>query len=398
MPLHPRLAHMLVSAGRAAADLAALLAERDPLTGAPTDLTLRLAAIRDTRAYQDRHPWPINAGALHRIRDEAKRLRRMTPATESSGSALSPGAMAALAYPDRIGLRRKGDQPRYVLSGGKGAVLPEGDALAAQRLIVATDLDGDTREARIRMAVAVDEDEVRALFPNRIGTIETVEWSRRDNRVIARRQERFGALVLADRALDDPAGEALARAAFEGLRANGLNWTPGAARLRARIALVPELGPVDDDSLLADPDWLLPWLGRARTLADLRALDLTEALKSRIGWDGQRRLDEATPAHFVTPLGRKVPIDYDHETPSVELKLQELFGLARHPVIGGRPLRITMLSPGGKPIAVTTDLPGFWTGGYGEVRKDMRGRYPRHPWPENPLEADPTTRAKPRGT
>ncbi|QRZ13526.1 ATP-dependent helicase HrpB [Paracoccus methylovorus] len=398
LPLHPRLAHMLVSAGRAAADLAALLAERDPLTGAPTDLTLRLAAIRDTRAYQDRHPWPINAGALHRIRDEAKRLRRMTPATESSGSALSPGAMAALAYPDRIGLRRKGDQPRYVLSGGNGAVLPEGDALAAQRLIVATDLDGDTREARIRMAVAVDEDEVRALFPNRIGTIETVEWSRRDNRVIARRQERFGALVLADRALDDPAAETLARAAFEGLRANGLNWTPGAARLRARIALVPELGPVDDDSLLADPDWLLPWLGRARTLADLRALDLTEALKSRIGWDGQRRLDEATPAHFVTPLGRKVPIDYDHETPSVELKLQELFGLARHPVIGGRPLRITMLSPGGKPIAVTTDLPGFWTGGYGEVRKDMRGRYPRHPWPENPLEADPTTRAKPRGT
>lgn len=394
LPLHPRLAHMLVTAGREAADLAALMAERDPLTGAPADLALRLAAIRDLRAYQDRHPWPVNPGTLHRIRDEAKRLRRMA----GEGAGLSPGAMAALAYPDRIGLRRKGVQPRYVLSGGKGAILPEGDALTAERLIVATDLDGDTREARIRMAVAAREDEIRALFPDRIETAELVEWSRRDNRVIARRQERLGALVLADRALDDPDPQALARAAFEGLRANGLTWSPGAARLRARIALIPELGPVDDDSLLADPDWLLPWLGKARTLADLRGLDLAEALKARIGWDGQRRLDQAAPKHFVTPLGRRVPIDYDHETPSVELKLQELFGLSRHPVVGNRPLRITMLSPGGKPVAVTTDLPGFWAGGYGDVRKDMRGRYPRHPWPENPAEADPTTRAKPRGT
>lgn len=396
LPLHPRLAHMLVTAGREAADLAALMAERDPLTGAPADLTLRLAAIRDQRAYQDRHPWPVNPGPLHRIRDEAKRLRRM--AGDGAAAGLSPGAMAALAYPDRIGLRRKGDQLRYVLSGGKGAVLPEGDALAGDRLIVATDLDGDTREARIRMAAPISEEELRALFPDRIESVELVEWSRRDNRVIARRQERLGALVLADRVMDDADPAALARAAFEGLRANGLSWTPAAARLRARIALIPELGAVDDASLLAEPDWLLPWLGKVRTLSDLRGLDLTEALKARIGWDGQRRLDKEAPAYFLTPLGRKVPIDYDHETPSIELRLQELFGVARHPRAGGRPLRITMLSPGGKPVAVTTDLPGFWAGGYADVRKDMRGRYPRHPWPENPLEADPTTRAKPRGT
>jgi ATP-dependent helicase HrpB len=395
LPLHPRLAHMLMRAGRDAADLAALMGERDPLSGAPSDLMLRLRAIRDLNAYQDRHPWPANPGALHRIRDEAKRLRRMAPAGQGS---LSPGAMAALAYPDRIGLRRKGEAPRYVLSGGKGAVLPEGDLLAGQRLIVATDLDGDMRESRIRMAVPVDEAELRALFADRIDTVETVEWSRRENRIAARRQEKLGALVLSDRALDDPDPQAMARAAFDGLRANGLNWSPGAARLRARIALIPDLGPVDDASLLADSDWLLPWLGRVRTLADLRNLDLTEALKARIGWDGQQRLNDAAPAHFVTPLGRKVPIDYDHETPSIELKLQELFGVARHPVVGGKPLRITMLSPGAKVIAVTTDLPGFWSGGYGDVRKDMRGRYPRHPWPEDPLEADPTTRAKPRGT
>ena len=395
LPLHPRLAHMLVTAGRGAADLAALMADRDPLSGAPADLSLRLSALRDPRAYHDRHPWPANPAGLHRIRDEARRLRRMAGPGRDE---LSPGAMAALAYPDRIGLRRKGDQPRYVLSGGKGAVLPEGDTLASHRLIVATDLDGDQREARIRMALPLPEDELRALFADQIHTRDVVEWSRRDNRVIARRQERLGALVLADHPLADPDPQDMARAAFEGLRANGLSFSPAAARLRARIALLPALGAVDDAALLADPDWLLPYLGRARALADLRSLDLTEALKARIGWDGQRVLDQATPAHFVTPLGRKVPIDYDHETPSIELKLQELFGLTTHPTVGGRALRISMLSPGGKPIAVTSDLPGFWAGSYGEVRKDMRGRYPRHPWPENPTEAAPTTRAKPRGT
>ncbi|CAM3081083.1 ATP-dependent helicase HrpB [Paracoccus aminovorans] len=398
LPLHPRLAHMLVVAGREAAGLAALLADRDPLSGAPADLAPRLTALRDLRAYRDRHPWPVNDAALRRIRDEAKRLRHMAGSGAGDSTDLSPGAMAALAYPDRIGQRRRDDQPRYVLSGGKGAVLPEGDAMAAHRFIVATDLDGDTREARIRLALPIHEAEIRALYAGRIETVEAVEWSRRDSRVTARRQERLGALVLSDRALDSPDPQALARAAFEGLRQHGLTWTPGAARLRARIALVPDLGPVDDASLLSDPDWLLPWLTKARTLSDLRGLDLTEALKSRIGWDGQQALDRVAPAHFVTPLARKVPIDYDHETPSIELKLQELFGVSRHPTVGGRALRISMLSPGGKPIAVTTDLPGFWTGGYGDVRKDMRGRYPRHPWPENPLEANPTLRAKPRGT
>jgi ATP-dependent helicase HrpB len=273
-----------------------------------------------------------------------------------------------------------------------------GDPLAGQRLIVAADLDGDGREARIRMAARLDEADLRALHGERIETVELCEWSRREGRVLARVQERLGALVLSDRAWPDVTLETIAQAALEGLRLDGLPWTPAAARLRARIALLPELGPVDDASLLADADWLLPWLGRVRTLADLRALDLVEPLKARIGWDGQQRLDREAPAHFVTPLGRKVPIDYDHEQPSIELRLQELFGVTRHPVVGGRPLRISLLSPGGKPVQVTTDLPGFWASSYADVRKDMRGRYPRHPWPEDPREADPTTRAKPRGT
>ena len=413
LPLHPRLAHMLLVSGVEAADLAALLSGRDPLRGAPADLSLRLAAMRDAKAFADRHPYDVIRPALHAIRDEARRLRRVIASRDGRGASppdlpaaagaargggSSPGAMAALAYPDRIGLRRKGEAPRFVLSGGKGAALDAGDALAAQRLIVAVDLDGDQREARIRMAAALTEAELRELHGDRIAEVDICEWSRREGRVLMRLQERFGALVLSDRIWAAAPEDAVAQAALEGLRQDGLPWTRAAARLRARIALVEGLGPVDDDSLLADGDWLLPWLGKARTLADLRALDLSEPLKARIGWDGQQRLAAEVPAHFTTPLGRRVAIDYDHETPSIELKLQELFGVTRHPTVAGRPLRISLLSPGGKPVQVTTDLPGFWASSYADVRKDMRGRYPRHPWPEDPTEADPTTRAKPRGT
>ncbi|MBB1490298.1 MULTISPECIES: ATP-dependent helicase HrpB [unclassified Paracoccus (in: a-proteobacteria)] len=394
LPLHPRLGHMLLTAGREAAELAALMAEHDPVRGAPADLALRLQAIRDPRAYAERHPWPADRGAVERIRAEGRRLRRLAPKVP----VMSLGKMAALAYPDRIGLRRKGDAQRYVLSGGKGAVLAENDPLGANQLIVATDLNGDAREARVRMAAALDEADLRALYGDRIEAVELVEWSRREGRVLARRQERLGALVLSDRALDDPDPEAVALAAWEGLRDLGLPWTPSARRLRARIALVADMPEISDAALLSDPGWLLPWLGKARTASDLRALDLTEPLKALIGWGGQRRLDEAAPAAFTTPLGRRIPIDYDAETPTIEARLQELFGVTRHPMAGGRPLRIQMLSPGGKPIAVTTDLPGFWAGGYADVRKDMRGRYPRHPWPEDPMTADPTVRAKPRGT
>ena len=409
LPLHPRLGHMLLRAGEDAAEIAALLSNRDPLRGAPADLALRLAAVRDPKGFAARHPYEANRAVIQQIRDEAARLRRVIASRDGGGLSAphtprgyfreeEPGGAVSLAYPDRIGLRRKGDEPRFVLSGGKGAVLDAGDPIAGQRLIVAVDLDGDQREARIRMAARLDEGTMRALHGDRVEAVELCEWSRRDGRVLARVQERLGALVLSDRPWPDAPDDAVARAALEGLRLDGLPWTPAAARFRARIALLPDLGPIDDASLLADGGWLLPWLGRARSLADLRGLDLVEPLKARIGWDGQQRLDREVPAHFTTPLGRRVPIDYDHEQPSIEVRLQELFGLTRHPVVGNRPLRISLLSPGGKPVQVTTDLPGFWAASYADVRKDMRGRYPRHPWPEDPREADPTMRAKPRGT
>ena len=450
LPLHPRLGHMLALAGPEAAVLAALLGERDPLPFAPPDLAMRIEAVRRPRPEAHRP-------TIERIRDEAKRLSaairpsrwqgrgdggppppppphkgegRHGPTAGLQKAADEPGAplashgggtgwggfvadgatrpahslaeMAALAYPDRIGLRRKGEAPRWILSGGKGAAMAAGLPLSGARLIVATDLDGDAREARVRQAVAISEAEVRGLYAERIGWVEVCEWSRREGRVLARRQERFGALVLDDRPWDAPA-EAVARAALEGLRQLGLPWTPAARRLLARARLAqgagwPDLG---EASLLASAEsWLLAHVQGLRSEADLRTLDLTPALQALIGWDRLAALDRLVPAHFETPLGRKLPIDYDGAVPAIEVRLQEMFGVTVHPVVGaGRlPVRITLLSPARAPVQVTTDLPRFWATSYADVRKDMRGAYPRHPWPEDPTEAEPTLRAKPRGT
>jgi ATP-dependent helicase HrpB len=396
LPLHPRLGHMLAVAGPKAAPLAALLAERDPLRGAGPDLSLRLKAI-------DRPGPEAHRPTIDRIRDEAKRLARALPQAQHPD--LSTAQMAALAYPDRIGLRRKGDAPRWVLSGGKGAAMAQGTALSGARLIVATDLDGDPREAQVRQALAITEGEIRDILADHIGWVDLCEWSRREGRVLARRQERLGAVLLDDRIWMDAPPEAIARAALDGIRQIGLPFTPAARRLRARIELARAGGAdwpdCSDDGLMAELDvWLLPHLGKARSDSDLRALDIHDALKARLDWDQTATLDRLTPSHFETPLGRRIPIDYDGDAPSIEVRLQEMFGVTTHPTVGKArlPLRITLLSPGQRPVQVTMDLPRFWATSYADVRKDMRGQYPRHPWPEDPTEAEPTLRAKPRGT
>ncbi|MBS0565626.1 MAG: ATP-dependent helicase HrpB [Proteobacteria bacterium] len=395
LPVHPRLAHMLALAGPGAATLAALVEERDPLRGAPADLTLRLRAVRDPKGLE------ADRGVVERVRTEAARLSRLIgPAPDRYG----PAEMAALAYPDRIGLRRKGEGARYVLSGGKGALVAESDPLGRARLIVATDLDGDPREARVRQGIEIGEAALRGLFAGQIGWRDVCEWSRREGRVLARRQERFGALVLADRPWPDAPPEALARAALDGVRLLGLPWTETARRYRARVELLrregADLPDFTDEGLLARAgDWLLPHLAGKRSEADLRGLDLTEALKGALTWDEQQMVNRLAPASFETPLGRQVAIDYGGDHPSIALRLQEMFGVSTHPTVGPKrlPLRITLLSPAQRPVQVTLDLPGFWATSYAEVRKDMRGQYPRHPWPEDPTVAEPTLRAKPRG-
>ncbi len=400
LPLHPRLAHMLLVAGAQGAPLAALLSERDPLRGAPVDLSLRLAAL--SGRYDG--PGSCDPATRDRIRAEAARLRRGLPHhTPPDRAPLSPGALAALAYPDRIGLRRKGGAARYILSGGKGAVIAADDPLAGQRLIVVTDLDGDLREARVRQAAVLGEGELRDLFGHRMTIAHLCEWSHREGRVLARRQERLGALVLDDRPWPDAPADALAAAMCAGIRALGLRITGAAALLRARVELLraggADLPDMSDDGLLASlEDWLAPYLDGVRSAADWRAFNPAEALRAMLTHDQRQKLDRAAPAHFTTPLGRAVPIDYGAPAPEITLRLQEMFGVTSHPTVGRTPLRVTLLSPGGKPVQTTTDIPGFWASSYADVRRDMRGRYPRHPWPEDPTQAEPTLRAKPRGT
>ncbi|MBO9435751.1 ATP-dependent helicase HrpB [Ruegeria sp. R13_0] len=398
LPLHPRLGHMLVTAGAQAAPLAALMAERDPLKGAPVDLSLRLEALRDARAFQRNRVWQVNMGVLDRVKAEAKRLRTQAGSVAEN---LSTASMAALAYPDRIGQRRKGEAPRYVLSGGKGVVLDSGDTLAGAPYLVVIDTDGNPREAKARMAVQISESEIRALFADQIGWETSCVWSKRDRRVIARRQERLGAIALEDRIWKDVPEDAIARAMLDGVRDLGLRLEGAAARLAARVELVRADGvdlPDFSDQGLIDTreDWLFPMLSGVRSAEDWKRFDLLPALRARLDWAQTQELDRRAPGSFVTPLGRKVPIDYGGDAPEISVRLQELFGVTRHPVVGGTPLKITLLSPAQRPIQITRDLPGFWAGSYADVRKDMRAQYPKHPWPEDPTQADPTLRAKRR--
>ena len=281
--------------------------------------------------------------------------------------------------------------------------MPEGDPMAGARLIVATDLDGDPREARIRQAITITEAELRGLYADRIGWHDLCGWDRRERRVVARRQERLGALILDDRRWDDAPPEEVSHAMLDGVRELGLSWTEAARRFAARVTLcrhtMPDLPEMSEAALLDSLEtWLLPFLGGVKTAQDWKRFDMLDALRARLTWEQMQALDQSAPAQFTTPLGRKIPIDYSLDPPEITLRLQEMFGQTTHPVVAGRHLRVTLLSPGGKPVQTTTDIPGFWANSYADVRKDMRGRYPRHPWPGDPTEADPTLRAKPRNT
>jgi ATP-dependent helicase HrpB len=401
LPLHPRLAHMMVRAGRAAAPLAAVLSDRDILTGAPADLSLRLQALTDTLRFERAHPWRVDRTTLARVRAEIRRLDALVPMGETT---LDLAEMAALAYPDRIAQRRAGDSGRFVLSGGSGVVVDAADPLAQSDYLVVTDTDGAARDARVRQAIALDGSSLPALFGSQIARVQSCDWSRRLGRIEARVQDRFGALVLTDRPWPDAPADARVSALCDGLRQVGLPWSDAARRFAARVTVLRAQGAdmplMDDDSLLAGGEsWLGPWLTQCRSADDLRGLDILPALRGLLTWEQSQALDTLAPAHFLTPLGNKVPIDYSGAVPEISLRLQEVFGVTTHPTIGPKrtPLRLVLLSPARRPIQVTMDLPGFWANSYVDVRKDMRGQYPKHPWPEDPRLAEPTLRAKPRG-
>ncbi|MBL1434938.1 MAG: ATP-dependent helicase HrpB [Rhodobacteraceae bacterium] len=401
LPVHPRLGQMLLRAGgKRAALLAAMLEARDPLSGAPVDVSLRLEALEDERRFRSRHPFRADANALKAIRREARRFEKPVRAKAEIG------ALLALAYPDRIGKLRAGGKGRYLLSGGKGAVMPEGEPMSSS-LMVAADLDGDLREAKVRLAAPLTEADLRHWFGAQLQEVPVCEWSKRERMVVARQQLRLGAIALEDTRWANPPEAAVAEAVTDGIREMGLgclNWTQPARLLCARVEWLRARGetlPAMDDTALMEAleSWLAPYLGQCRTRSDLGKLDLVAPLKARLGWEGEQVLDRLVPANITAPTGTKLPVDYSVEPPLVSVRLQEMFGLTVHPTVGPDrlPVLIELLSPARRAVQTTADLPGFWATSYADVRKDMRGRYPRHPWPEDPAAAPPTRRVKPRG-
>ncbi len=402
LPLHPRLAQMLLQAGPSAAPLAALLSDRDILATQNCDLTPALTALTRPGERKGQAGTIRDHAALDRIRQEAKRLSRLAPKSTHE-VALSPAQCLALAYPERVAQRRSGTQPRYIMAGGKGAVLASDDALANARYLVISDLGNPHAstgpDPKIRRALALGEAELREVFADNITWETSCHWSKRHRRVIASRSETLGALSLSQEVWRDSPAEALAAAMLEGVKLMGLRLPKAARLLQARVAVAPtgQFPDCSDAALLeAASEWLAPYLSGLTTEQDWKAFDPLPALEGYIGWNALRQLDKIAPAHFTTPLGRKIAIDYSGDSPAIELRIQEIFGQTRHPIIGDHPMKVTLLSPAHRPIQVTTDIPGFWTGSYEDVRKDMRAQYPKHPWPEDPTQADPTLRAKPR--
>ena len=402
LPLHPRLAQMLLQAGPRAAPLAALLSDRDILSTQNCDLTPALTALTRPTGNKEQAGPIRDHSALDRIKQEAKRLSRLAP-KGTREIALSPAQCLALAYPERVAQRRPGPQPRYIMAGGKGAVLARDDSLANARYLVISDLGNPHfstgPDPKIRRALALGEAELREVFADQITWETRCHWSKRHHRVIASRNEMLGALSLTQEVWRDAPSEALAAAMVEGVQQMGLRLPKAARLLQARVAAAPpgQFPDLSDTALLeAAPEWLAPYLTGLTTEQDWKAFDPLPALEAYIGWAALRQLEKIAPAHFTTPLGRKITIDYSGDSPAIELRIQEIFGQTRHPMIGDHPLKVTLLSPAHRPIQVTTDIPGFWTGSYADVRKDMRAQYPKHPWPEDPTQADPTLRAKPR--
>lgn len=402
--MHPRLAHMLLGArarrlGRTAALLAALLEDRDPLDRATAgaDLRTRLRTLQaDTPAAAE----PIHPGTYAHLWTQAERWMRLLECNPREP--VEPdqaGLLLALAYPDRIALRRPGPEPRFLLASGRGAILRREDDLSETPCLVAATLDAGTREASIHLAAPLDRDVLAREFGELILRQDSVVWDEREQAVLADHEQRLGALVLDSRPLSRPPPEESLRLLLEAVSRRGLEalpWTPESRGVRNRIAFLHGLDDIDwpdmsDPALTATlADWLGPWLDGITRLSQLRSLDLQSILLSQLGWARQQRLNELAPSHVTVPSGSCLAIDYsDPSRPLLAVRIQELFGWTETPrVAGGRVgLTLHLLSPARRPVQITQDLAGFWARGYAEVRKDLKGRYPKHFWPDDPLQA-----------
>ena len=409
---HPRLAHMMLAAAsagpaalREACLLAAALSENLPASARPSSNAEHL--VGDLQ----RGDGAIPPAARARIKELARAWERQLSASHPVEGAAAPstGCLLAFAYPDRVARRRTlaRDAGRYRLVGGRGAALAPGDGLAAREWLVVADIDDADADGAIRLAAPIDGTDVERLFGGRATTAQVLAWNERLLRVDAVERRMLGAIVWKERPLRDPDPEAVLACLCRGLRAAGverLGWTDAARALQARAAFLRRALPeedvpdLSDDALAADLDaWLGPRLYGLSTLAQAAAVDLVPALEERLGaWAG--RLAELAPTHLVVATGSRIRIDYAGAEPTASVRLQECFGMLGTPRIarGRVPVRLQLLSPAMRPVQITSDLASFWREGYPAVRKELRGRYPRHEWPEDPVRAAATRRAKPR--
>ncbi len=397
---HPRLAHMMVcgyALGYAvlACELAALLSERDPLRINDSDMQLRVEWLRagngkTQRAVADNWLRQLGAGKL----------------TSDNADLSQCGSLLAFAYPDRIARRRQGQANRFLLSNGRGARFRDTEPLAAEDYLVAAHLDGE-QEAVVYLAASISREQLQLHHADLLREEDVIRWDNNEAAVLSRRQVKLGELILDDKPLSNPDPEAVQLALLSGIQRRGVNclpWNTPTLQLRQRMLFLHTQVPGDwpdcsDAALVAKMKrWLLPFLGGMTRLAHLKRLDLHAALLARLSWDQQQQLDLLAPTYLRVPSGSNLRLDYSEGRPVLAVRLQEMFGLAETPrIAAGRvPVLLQLLSPARHPVQITQDLAAFWSGSYHAVKKDMKGRYPKHPWPDDPLQAVPTTRAKRR--
>ena len=411
--VHPRLAHMLLRGrelgiAETACVVAALLDERDLMRhgiAAPdADIRQRVAIIQG-----DERSSIVDRDTVRRVREQARTWRAMLRvASHATADESECGRALALAFPDRVAQRRAGSSQRYVLRNGLGAVLSDGSSLTGAPYLAIAELGGQRPDARVVLAATLERAELDELLGDDVEREDVVEWRGADRAMVAVRRERLGAIVLRETTLRDAEPMVVAEALLAALTTEqglSLTWSADASRLRARLAFLhrhvggwPDVG---DDALRATAhDWLLPHLVGLRRREEVDALDLGALLLSRLSWRQRAELDELAPTHVEVPSGSRIRIDYsDSDAPVLAVRLQELFGQEATPRVAGNavPLTLHLLSPAHRPVQVTRDLAGFWRNSYFEVRKELRGRYPKHAWPDDPMRAEPTRRARPRG-
>lgn len=421
--LHPRLAHMVlrgreIGVQQLACEIAALLSERDPvrLTGPArnTDLQLRIDALQGlgTPAGVD-----VSLPSLERIRRVQRQMERRlarlpAPASATVAAPPEPGAaglLVAMAYPDRIGKARKPGSGRYLLSGGRGAVFRQATDMSKHEHIVAAALDRGTPEAQIHLAIPLDARLAEKYFASAFENRDEIGWDAREECVYARRVRRLGKLTWSETRLRNPPEERMLEAMLQGIRSLGLAslpWSAELTRRRERLAFAraqDAAGSTDwpdasDEALLNSLEtWLAPWLNGITRRKQLDGIELKTAFDSLLDWSGWKRLDQFAPTHVTVPSGSRIRVDYSTGVPKLSVRLQEVFGLMDSPRIADGRVSVTMelLSPAQRPIQLTRDLASFWKRGYTEVRKELKGRYPKHYWPEDPENAVATRRVRP---